>query len=232
MNQRHGIIVWTFGAAVLVALVLTGVYPKFKTIEKRGPAVESVAAVMPGDIEATAALLGVVFNDWAEFDRPERVRKFQNKFPEVSRWNHFFAFRKGDAQHPLFPSDAEIQLDRGVDTFVENYVRIPAERRTRDVYLYEPSGDYYWESEYFYKGQAAKFRCSFLIHLEPDEKYGTRVEVFEYQPTIWVGEYLGMSAHAILPTMLHDIRLAEATTMERKELLEVIRKAQGEQSTE
>ena len=91
--------------------------------------------------------------------------------------------------------------------------------RAQDFYLYEPSGDYYWDSEYFYAGQPAKFRCSFLIHLEPGGSSTTKVEIFEYQPTIWVGEYLGMSAHAILPTMLHDIRSAESTTVDRKNLL-------------
>jgi hypothetical protein len=112
-----------------------------------------------------------------------------------------------------------------VDSFVERYVRIPPELRTRDFYMYEPTGDYYWESEYFYQGSAAKFRCSFLIHLEPAKNSGVKVEIFEYQPTVWVGEYLGMSAHAILPTMLHDIRPARPTTADRQALLQLIQQS-------
>ena len=75
----------------------------------------------------------------------------------------------------------------------------------------EPIGDYYWESEYFYGSQPANFRCSFLIHFEPATANSTKVEIFEYEPTIWVGDYLGLSAHAILPTVLHDIRSAESS---------------------
>jgi len=81
------------------------------------------------------------------------------------------------------------------------------------------------KSEYFYKGQPAKFRCSFLIHLEPAGNSSTKVEVFEYQPTIWAGEYFGFSAHAVLPTTLHDIRPVQPTTTDRKALLTRIQNA-------
>jgi hypothetical protein len=220
MKRRQTVILIV--ALLVGSLVAVAEYPRFKRIEKRGPAAEPVAAILPGDMNAIEAAIGIAFNDWAEYLAPNRNGRYANKFPDTSTWSHLFLFRKNDAQHPLFPSDDEILLDRGVDSFVERYVRIPAERRTRDAYLYEPSGDYFWESEYFYKGQPAKFRCSFLIHFEPADDSHTRVEIFEYQPTIWVGEYFGMSAHAILPTMLYDIRPAQPTTMDRKEVLQII----------
>jgi hypothetical protein len=91
--------------------------------------------------------------------------------------------------------------------------------------MYEPTGDYYWESEYFYQGKAAKFRCSFLIHLEPAKNSSVKVEIFEYQPAVWVGEYLGMSAHAILPAMLHDIRPVQPTTVDRQAVLQLIQQS-------
>ena len=207
------------------SLVLFAEYPRFKRIEKRGPAPESVAAMLPGDVNATEEAIGVAFNDWADYIAPNRTGRFRNKYPDGSTWSHLFLFRKNDPQHPLFPPDEEILRNRGVDTFVERYARIPAELRNRDLYLYEPSGDYFWESEYFYEGQPAKFRCSFLIHVEPAGDSGTKVEIFEYQPTIWVGEYFGMSAHAVLPTKLHDIRPAQPTTMDRKEVLQMIQEA-------
>ena len=209
-------------ALLLGSLVVVAEYHRFKRIEKRGPAPETVAAILPGDMNAAEAAIDAAFNDWAEYLAPNRDGRHRNKYPEGNTWNHLFLFRKNDPQHPLFPPDEEILLDGGVDSFVERYVRIPAELRARDLYLYEPSGDYFWESEYFYQGQAAKFRCSFFIHLEPAGGKGTRVEIFEYQPTIWVGEYFGMSAHAVLPTMLHDIRAAQATTKDRKEVLLMI----------
>jgi hypothetical protein len=206
-------------------LVLLAEYPKFKKIEKRGTAPQEVAAILPGGVAAAGATIGAVFNDWAEFDVPNRAATFPNKFPSGSKWSRFFLFRKNDPGRPLFPSDDQILLDRGADDFVKRYVQIPAEFRNQDLYLYEPSGDYFWDSEYFYKDRPAKFRCSFVIHVEPAGDSQTKVEIFEYQPTIWVGEYLGISAHAVLPTMLHDIRPAEATTVDRQEVLLMIEDA-------
>ena len=230
MNRRHMIIISTVCAALLSSLTAVWIYPKFKKIEKRGPAPASVAANVPGDVNTTAASIGTAFNDWLDFERPDRIGKYKNKFPYGNQWSRFFLFRRDDTQHRLFPTDEEILLNRGVDSFVEHYVRLPSELRTQDLYLYEPSGDYYWDSEYFYNGQPAKFRCSFLIHLEPAENTSTRVEIFEYQPTIWVGKYLGLSAHALLPTMLYDIRPVEVTTTDRKEVLAIIQKAKSQES--
>jgi hypothetical protein len=223
--RRASIIVLALFALLLGSLVVLAEYRRFKEIEKRGPAPESVAAILPGDMDATLAAVGATFNDWGDFAAPNRTGRYANKFPDGSRWSRFFLFHKNDPRHPLFPPDEEILLDRGVDSFVVRYAGIPSELRSRDLYLYEPSGDYFWESEYFYKGQAAKFRCSFLIHLEPAGDSGTRVEIFEYQPTIWVGEYIGLSAHAVLPMKMHDIRPAQPTTVDRKEVLLTIEDA-------
>ena len=225
MNRKRAIVLSTIAALFIVAIVVVAGYPKFKKIEKRGPPPETVAAMFPEDVNATATSIASTFNKWSDFDHPDRIGAYVNKFPPRSQWNRFFLFDKAGSQHTLFPTDAEILLDRGADAFIERYVSIPAEQRTQDLYLYEPSGDYYWDSEYFYSGRPAKFRCSFLIHLEPAVSSSTKVEIFEYQPTIWVGEYVGMSAHAILPTMLHDIRSAESTTGDRKNLLAVIQAA-------
>jgi hypothetical protein len=229
MNRRYVIVISMLCTALLGALILVRAYPRFKKIEKRGPTPESVAAVLPGDVSEASAAISNTFNNWLDFDRPDRIGNYQNKFPQGSQWSRFFLFHKNDAQHPLFPSDDEILLSRRVDSFVEQYVRVPPQLRTQDVYLYEPTGDYFWESEYFYKGRPARFRCSFLIHLEPAEKSMTRVEIFEYQPVIWVGEYFGLSAHALLPTILHDIRSAETTTADRKTILTMIHGAKYSQ---
>ncbi len=227
MKRRQIIIVLAVCAALVSSLTAVWIHPKFKKIDKRGSAPSSVAAVVPGDVNATAASIGLVFNDWLDFDRPDRIGSYENKFPHGSQWSRFFLFRRDDAQHSLFPTDDQILLNRGVDSYVERYARLPSELRTQDLYLYEPSGDYYWDSEYFYNGQPAKFRCSFLIHLEPAGTSSTKVEVFEYQPEIWVGEYLGLSAHAVLPAMLHDIRSVEATTTDRKAVLTMIETAKS-----
>ena len=231
MNRKYALTLIIGSFAILIGLLaVAGIYPRFKRIEKRGPAPQSVAAIFSGDEDATAASIRDVFNNWRDFNRPDSIGHYKNKFPNGNQWSHFFLFGRNDEQNPLFPSDEEILLDRGVDSFVERYVSIPSALRTHDLYLYEPSGDYYWNSEYFYNGQPAKFRCSFLIHVEPAEQSGTKIEIFEYQPTIWVGKYLGLSAHAILPTMLHDIRPAEATTVDRKAVMAMIQGAKSSQS--
>ena len=163
-----------------------GVTPNSRKIEKRGPPPETVAAIFPGDVDAVAAAIGNTFNKWSDFDSPDRIGVYHNKFPYGSHWSRFFLFDKTATQNS-FPSDDEIHLERGIDTFVERYVNIPAQFRAQDFYLKEPIGDYYWDSEYFYGSQPANFRCSFLIHFEPAAANSTKVEIFEYEPTIWVG---------------------------------------------
>jgi hypothetical protein len=230
MNRKNVIVVSALCTVLLGSLALVATYPRVKKIEKRGPAPESVAAILPGDMSAATAAIDQTFNNWRDFDRPDRIGIYQNKFPKDSPWSHFFLFHQSDARNRLFPSDEEILLNRGADSFVQQYVRIPRQLRTNDVYLYEPTGDYYWESEYFYKGRPANFRCSFLIHLEPAGESRTKVEIFEYQPTLWAGEYLGLSAHAVLPTRLHDIRPAEPTTGDRQALLTIIQSSARSQN--
>jgi hypothetical protein len=226
MSHKYLLIILILCMVLLSSVTALWIYPHFKKIEKRGPRPGIVAAILPGEVNAVAASIGTAFNDWSDFDRPDRIGNFQNKFPNASRWSHFFLFREADAWgSSLFPSDNEILLDRGVDSFVERYVTIRPELRTHDFYLYQPTGDYYWESEYFYEGKPAKFRCNFLIHLEPSGNANTRVEIFEYQPTIWVGNYFGLSGHALLPAMLYDIRPVEATTTDRRDVLAEIQRA-------
>ena len=229
-NRRYAVVVSLLLASVLALLLIVRAYPKFKKIEKRGPAPETVVEILPDGVNTVAALVRAVFNNWSDFDKPNGIGNFQSKFPYDSRWGHLYLCRKDDPQHPGFPSDKDILANRGIDNFAERYVHIPPDLRVQDYYLYEPSGDYYWESEYFYNGKPAKFRCGFLIHMEPARISGTKVELFEYQPTVWVGEYFGITAHALLPTMLHDIRFVESTTIDRTDLMDLIRKTERSQN--
>src|SRR5262249_16322211 len=100
---------------------------------------------------------------------------------------------------------------------------IDPSRRRSDFYLYEPTGDYYWSSEYYYNETPAKFRCGFILHLEPEGNAHTKVEIFEYQPRVWAGEKLGWGAHG--PGFFHDIKEVEPTTADRVELLNIIKGA-------
>ena len=221
MSRRVALLM-TMSVVILGFAIATQTH-RFKRIEKRGPAPERVTAILPGDLIATAGRVEAVFNRWSEFERPRQSGSFPNKFARESPWSHFFLSRRDDMDLQLFPTDEEIGRNRGVDTFILAYLLISPEKRSRDFYFHEPSGDYYWESEYFYKNAPTKFHCSFLIHLEPADGSHTTVEIFEYQPYIWAGEYFGLSAHAILPTMLHDIRPVEPTTSDRRALLAIIK---------
>ena len=239
MRRTRTIVLAALAGIALVAVVTVIAFPKFKKIEKRGPAPASVTAILPVGVTAAETLVGAVFNNWSDFDRQGRAGAFQNKFPASSQWSHFFLFRR-DTPGTVFPPDSEILLDRGNDRFVERYTRISAGQRIRDFYLNEPSGDYYWPSEYFYRGQPVPFRCAFLIHLEPTGAEPaapgsanlpisgpamTALEIFEYQPTIWAGDYLGLMAHGIGPAKLHDVRPVEETTADRQAVLTMLQTA-------
>jgi hypothetical protein len=216
-------------ALVVAALAILGLAGsleayRFKKIEKQGPAeLSPVTAEIPANPEAVTAAIRQTFNVWDDLARTNFSGTYERKFPTGSKWRSFYLFTHGGTGLNVFPPDDEILLDRGEDSFVRRYVAIAPELRRNDFYLHDVTGDEYWPSEYLYRGQPAKFRCSFFIHLEPASGSQTRLEVFEYQPEIWVGEKFAMSAHAILPTMLHDIRFSEATTADRVEVVTIIR---------
>ena len=224
-NRRVLIIVVCGFLAILLALGATiFAYPRLKTIRKPAGPPQLVSSLLPENEDAVEDALTRTFNVWSEYNRPSQLGHYQNKFPTSSIWSRFFLFSRSE---PVFPSDQQIAMDGGVDLFVARYLDIPADRRTHDFYLYEPTHDYYWDSEYLYKDGPARFRCGFLIHLEPvsgaaNSALGTKVEIFEFQPVAWAGEYWGFSAHGILPTQLHDIRPVDETTSDRKTLLDLI----------
>ena len=213
-------------AVVLAILGLAGSLEayRFKKIEKQAPAeLSPVTAEVPANPDAVSAAIRNTFNVWEDLARTNFKGPYERKFPTGNKWRSFYLFTHGGTGLNVFPPDEEILLDRGEDSFVRRYVAIAPELRQNDFYLHEVTGEEFWLSEYSYRGQPAKFRCSFFIHLEPASGSQTRVEIFEYQPTIWAGEKFAMSAHAILPTMLHDIRPAQATTADRVEVVTMIR---------
>lgn len=217
-------------ASALAFIISLEAY-RFKKIENNGAIeISPVAATIPATPSFVSAAVQNTFNLWDNFARPGSSGKFQNKFPAESKWSVFYLTRKGDsADGNLFPQDETILLDRGNDRFVRRYVAIPVNLRANDLFLFEPTGDEYWPSEYRYRGQPAKFRCGFFIHIEPAGSAST-LEIFEYQPQIWVGERFGFSAHAVLPAIFRDLRFVEPTTIDRLELLSLVLKSLVTQS--
>src|SRR5690242_21136777 len=93
MNRRHAITVATLLSLLLALLVFAFEYRRLKKIERRGPTYESVSAELPGDADRVAAAINETFNVWADFDRPDRIANYPNKFPYGSHWSRFFLFR-------------------------------------------------------------------------------------------------------------------------------------------
>src|SRR5262249_31844214 len=121
--------------------------------------------------------------------------------------------------------DLQIAMHTRYDPALERYSALGSDAKKRDFYLYEPAGDFYCRSEYFCDGAPAKFRCAFIIHLEPLGPDRTRVWAIEYLPMIRAGWAWGMLAHSG-PGFYYDIRFdLEPTRIDRAEVLELIQKA-------
>jgi hypothetical protein len=191
--------------------------PHFKKVELRTASRPAVVQIsVPRPIQTVTAKLKALFNSDADLNRGAR------KQPKGDWLDHFYLYPYG---HPLFPDDYQIQHWSKTDPYLRPYAAIPPDRRQHDFYLYEPTGDYYWFSDYYYRDAPAQFRCAFIIHLEPAAEHGTKIAVFEYLPTIWVGERFGFSAHGLGPALLHDIRFVQSTSRDRIQLLDQIRAA-------
>jgi hypothetical protein len=145
----------------------------------------------------------------------ERGSHLQGKFTRFS-----FA-RVGDE---YFPNQYQIEQTPPV---LKEYLAIDPSLKKNDVYLYDfsdaDSNESYWFSEYEYNGKPAKFRCNFLIHLEPDGTSGTEITVFEYAPRVWIGKKFGFGRHG--PGFFLNIESVEPTTQDRLELLTIIKDA-------
>ncbi len=197
--------------------VLALLAPHFKNVERRTASMPTVVQIhIPRSIKTVTETLEALFNSQADLSRGT------HKQLKGDRLYHFYLY---PYRHPIFPEDYQIQHWSKTDPYLRPYAAVPKDQRKNDFYLYEPTADYYWFSDYYYNDAPAKFRCAFIIHLEPTGGNGTNIAVFEYLPTIWVGERFGFSAHAIGPTSLHDIRFVQSSSSDRIRLLDKIREA-------
>jgi len=141
----------------------------------------------------------------------------------------FANFDRHPAGDPIFPDDYQLRFASRDNPDLARYISLDPSERRRDLYLVppvvgppDPSGniDYYWESEYLYLGQPVKFRCNFIIHLEP-AMAASKISILEYQPEIWTGTKFDLLGHAG-PGFYRDIRLVEPTNRDREELLDFV----------
>jgi hypothetical protein len=148
----------------------------------------------------------------------------------VGSSSKFANFELHRASDPIFPDDYQLRYASEGNPGLARYVSIDPAARRWDFYLTPPSvgppdssgnTDYYWESEYQYQGQPVKFRCNFIIHLEPQAGSATKISILETQPEIWIGRKFDMLGHGG-PGLYRDIRLVEPTNTDRAELLDFI----------
>jgi len=209
-------------AFAVISLMLAGaalvIFPYTKRIELRSavPAF-SDSAVVARRVDQVAAAIAAIFNDGHRlgFSTPR-------KFSATDKFHYLFLWGRADQ---IFPDDIQVSMHTRYDPALGGYSAMDAGAKKHDFYLYEPSGDYYWHSEYFCDGAPAKFRCAFIIHLEPLGPDRTRVKVIEYLPMIWVGQAwftLGHSGPGFYDYIRFDL---EPTRIDRTELLALIEKA-------
>ena len=131
----------------------------------------------------------------------------------------FRGFEIATADNPIFPDPAQQRLNAEGNPALARYAALPAEAKTLDLYLHDPL-DRYWTSEYAMAGEPVKFRCDFLLHLEPVDG-GTRVEVIEYLPRVWPRDHFQLLGNHG-PGRYRDIRRVEPTVRDREELLAAV----------
>ncbi|MFY9610536.1 MAG: hypothetical protein WAU45_18240 [Blastocatellia bacterium] len=145
----------------------------------------------------------------------------EKKGSTLGRFDQFYLVSANDQ---TFPDDLQMRAHSSLDQSLQRYLALEPRLRKSDYYLYEPTGDYYWDSEYYCNDSPAKFRCSFIIHLESDRNVNTKIEIFEYLPVVWVGKKFDVAGHHG-PGFYNDTREVEPTGEDRVELLDVLKKA-------
>ena len=207
-------------AAILLILAWAALvmFPFSKRIERRSSVPGfSDNAVVPAGIDQVAAAIIATFNDGHRlgYSAPR-------KFSATDKFHYLFLWGRADR---IFPDDLQLSMHTRNDPALKGYAAMDAGKKQQDFYLYEPSGDYYWHSEYFCDGAPAKFRCAFIIRLEPLGPGRTRVQVIEYLPMMWVGQAWSTLGHAG-PGFYDDLRIdLEPTRIDRTELLMLIEQA-------
>ncbi len=200
--------------AAVIALIA---YRRFERVEQ-SPALRSFteSVELPGDVDSVSAAIQQAFNDGRELGFSPRL-----KFSPQDKFHYFYLF---DRNAGVFPDDFQVRVHTSQDPDLRRYSALPNDARNRDLYLYEPSGDYYWYSEFSRGGKPVKFHCSFIIHLEALDSRRARMEVLEYLPIVWTGKAFHLLGHAG-PGFYYDIREVPPSERDRKELLELIKES-------
>lgn len=200
-----------------IGIVFIFNYQKFKKIESRRPSgAQEVSVVLSNSQKQITEVIKDSFNSGSDYT-----------FQKFSQDNKFAHLRLYDSSDPLFQ---DVQERLSYNGFTDEsseilaYKAISSSSKSDGFYLYEPSGDYYWNSEYYYQNKPAPFRTGFIIHIESVTNNQTKIQIFELLPEIRVGNYIGFGGHSgLLPGKFWDIRQVEPTISDKIDLLNVIR---------
>ncbi len=155
----------------------------------RGPACDAVtASATPPEPWLTVSLT----------ETPAELRdRIERDWESRETTDGFAAFIVVRADDPLFPSDEDLatNADGHTDADLRRYRALPADRRTHDLYLVEPTGRR-WPSEPHAGGPPLPFRTAFLLHLASAEGADaatagaarTHVTAIEVGPTVLAGQ--------------------------------------------
>jgi len=210
------IILLGIAATLITSMGVLLVSSQSKKIERRPTGtVFSDSLVVPVGLDSVYAAIKKTFNDGHDLGS-----SVANKFPKENKFHYFYIYGRGD---PIFPDDAQLQLHSLDDKALRHYATMNLDSRTKDFYLYEPTGNYYWFSDYHFNGAPAKFRCNFILHLEAQGNSGTRVQALEYLPSIWVGKAFAIGHSG--PGFYADIRYVQPTYVDRLDLLGLVKDA-------
>lgn len=211
---------WRALAAIMIvfaAVIALIEYPRFERVEQR-PAQHSFtdSVEVPDDIDTVSGAIQRTFNDGRELGFSPRL-----KFSAQDKFHYFYLFKRSAG---VFPDDFQVRVHTHHDPALLRYSALPNDARGRDMYLYEPSGDYYWYSEFRVGRKPIKFHCAFIIHLAALDARRTRVEVLEYLPMVRTGKAFHLLGHAG-PGFYYDIREVSPTAKDRAELVELIERS-------
>lgn len=138
----------------------------------------------------------------------------QNKQSYLDR---FIVFTK---EHDVFPSDFQMQHFASNNKQLAQYLGTPTARKENDLYLFDALGEFWESPEYLCKGQPAKFRTNFIVHLELTKGGETLIEIIQYQPNVWCGNEFYIGRHG--PGSYDNIKWVSPTIKESRELLQFI----------
>ncbi|MBD8525625.1 hypothetical protein [Pseudomarimonas arenosa] len=183
-------------------------------VQRVDPVQDEVAADVPLSLSAVRAGLWTLFNDGRAAESP-------NRFPASDRLHLFEAvpLRAASQQQVGAPADHVLRQESALNPALRRYLGLSEEVRGQDLYLYQPTGPHYWDSEYVQDQRVLPFSCQFVVHLREAGADTTRIEVIEVMPQVVMGTKWAFARHGIGIERVPDVQRVAPTTRDRQQLL-------------